>query len=365
MKRVWLTAALLCLTLLCGCSNQVIMSDRLLIRGIGVDSLGENRYCVSVHIMKTTEQQDTAEFLQAEGESVLDALNNLTLQVGKTPLYSHNLVVIFGKQCAEQGLDFVLDFFQRQRETRPNVDVFLAESSASEIMGLKHENRYILSQDIDDLASAAEINGKVANTQVYQIVNMNYRNASPYMPVLRDEGGKIVVDGTAFFEGWKLKGVLDEDETRGLLFLTQNLDEGNMVIDLENMRMTASLTDVKRSVDISIKNGVPSFQIDIFCEAHISSIDGAISKRLDSSYYKKFEEKLEEKILEQSNAAIEKTVLENSCDVFSFGRMLYQQQTEWWRHNQANWNRLMGECSYSITVNTLITRVEQELTPDL
>ena len=113
MKRILsFLSLLLCLTLLSGCSNQVVMSDRLLIRGIGIDSIGERRYRASVHVMKTTEQEDAAELLQVEGESVLDALNNLTLQIGKTPLYSHNLIVIFGRSCAEQGLDYVLDFFQ-------------------------------------------------------------------------------------------------------------------------------------------------------------------------------------------------------------------------------------------------------------
>ena len=366
MKRILsFLSLLLCLTLLSGCSNQVVMSDRLLIRGIGIDSIGERRYRASVHVMKTTEQEDAAELLQVEGESVLDALNNLTLQIGKTPLYSHNLIVIFGRSCAEQGLDYVLDFFQRHRESRPNVDVFLAENTAAEIMETKHNDRYILSQDIDDLADAAKLNGKVADIQVYQIINMNYRRGSPYMPVLLTDGEKLQIGGTAIFDGWRLKGFLTEDETRGLLFLTENLSGGDMTVDVGDLRLTVSLAQAKRSVETEISGGLPVFRISVSCEAHITSIDQAVIEDLDAKYYKLFNEELEQAIYKQINGVIRKAIFENGCDIFSFGRRLYQTQPEWWHQNGDNWKQLMLQSTYEVDVSVDVTRVEQEITPSL
>lgn len=364
-KKVALVAMLLCLVLLCGCSDQVVMSDRLLIRGIGIDSLGEKKYLASVHVMKTTAEEDTAELLQAEGESVLDALNNLTLQIGKTPLYSHNLIVIFGRDCAEQGLDFVLDFFQRQRETRPNVDVFLADTTAAEIMETKQGDQYILSQDIDDLAASVDLNGKVASIQIYQLINMIYREGSPYMPVLKTDGEKIRIEGTAMFEGWKLKDFLSVDETRGFLFLSGKLAGGDMVADVEDLRLTVSLAKSKSSVEVEIVNDLPVFDISVSCEAHINSIDHAVIRNLGMEYYEKFETQLKKQIEDQISQALQKAVVENGCDIFSFGRKLYQNETQWWKTHLENWDILMKKASYKVNVNVDVTRVEQQITPSL
>ena len=55
------------------------------------------------------------------------ALQNLTLQTGLIPTYSHNAMVVFSKQCAQEGLIDVFDFFIRYHETRPTVDLFVAQ----------------------------------------------------------------------------------------------------------------------------------------------------------------------------------------------------------------------------------------------
>ena len=88
--------------------NYIELHERLIIQGLGIDRT-EQGYKVSVQSLKTTEEEKI-ELLVTEGDTVYDALNNLSLQIGKVPLYTHNIMVVIGRSAAEHGLDDVLDF---------------------------------------------------------------------------------------------------------------------------------------------------------------------------------------------------------------------------------------------------------------
>ena len=88
------------LMLLAGCQNQPVLSRRLLIRGIGVDVLEDGGYLASIHVMDVrSKESDKVDLWKSEGESVMEALNHVTMQVGDAPLYSQNLIIIFGRGC--------------------------------------------------------------------------------------------------------------------------------------------------------------------------------------------------------------------------------------------------------------------------
>lgn len=145
MKKLCVICVILGMLIpLCGCQEQIILSHRLLIRGIGVDIKENGNYLVSVHAIDVESQEENSPMLlTSEGESVLDALNSLTTKEGKRPLYSHNLIIVFGRSCAEAGLSEVLDFFIRNSEGRPNVMVFMADETAEGILSMKKGEKLI------------------------------------------------------------------------------------------------------------------------------------------------------------------------------------------------------------------------------
>ena len=68
------------LMLLAGCQNQPVLSRRLLIRGIGVDVLEDGGYLASIHVMDVrSKESDKVDLWKSEGESVMEALNHVTM----------------------------------------------------------------------------------------------------------------------------------------------------------------------------------------------------------------------------------------------------------------------------------------------
>ena len=152
-------ALISCLSLQ-GCSYQVQLSQRLLIQGIGID-YEDGVYRATVQVTKVSDQEEnTVSLMNGEGDSAMDALNAITLANGKKPLYSHSLVLVLGRGCAEEGLSNVMDFFIRYPESHPTVNVLMADSSAEDILSTEQEDgKYIQARDIAELAKGGKYNG--------------------------------------------------------------------------------------------------------------------------------------------------------------------------------------------------------------
>ena len=93
-----------------GCSYQVQLSQRSLIQGIGID-YESGTYRATVQVTQVSNQEENVvTIIKGEGDSAMDALNAVTLFNGKKPLYSHSLILVLGRSCAEEGLSHVMDF---------------------------------------------------------------------------------------------------------------------------------------------------------------------------------------------------------------------------------------------------------------
>mgnify|MGYP007072688369 FL=1 len=174
----YILAALLavsCFVSMTACSFGSDISKKMMIQGIGIDK-EEEGYLVSVHYLRSDEEVKM-DFIQSQGTTVYEALQNLTLQTGLIPTYSHNAMVVFSKQCAQEGLIDVFDFFIRYHETRPTVDLFVAQDRAETLFQLQSEGQYVLATQAKSFAEADSATNKFAGSTVLDVAN---RMASEY-----------------------------------------------------------------------------------------------------------------------------------------------------------------------------------------
>ena len=90
-----------------------------------------------------------------EGETVFDALRGMLAVVDKKLFLSAAQVLILGERLAQDGIEEVLDFFQRDHEVSYLMDVLVAKGATpDEILRME--------SDIDDIP-AVYIQGTVKN----------------------------------------------------------------------------------------------------------------------------------------------------------------------------------------------------------
>lgn len=353
-QRVVLTVLFFCL-FLSGCSQRELQ-ERILIQAIGVDK-SEEGYAVTVRAADPNEEGE--ELFTCRGASVLEALDGLSLSTGREPFYAHNYLVVFGQTCGEAGLEDVLDFFIRYYTTRPTVQMYLAQGTAEEILVGDGELPGI--QELQRLSQAGDATGKAVSVDFLEFVNAAQREgSSPVLPVLTLEEGTPTLGGCSFFQNYKLQGTLSPEETRGYLAIQGRLNQGELVVSGEKFgtaTLTVSQGNGKRTVAFG-EDGYPIFRIQYQATLDISSLSGENSQ-LDDGFYSAIEQAVEKKLERDMKAALEKSVIQDRCDIFGFGNELYQQYPKRWKQFAEDWPHILEQCHYEIQVHATVLRMEQ------
>ena len=348
------------LFLLSGCTGRELY-ERLLIHGIGVDAEEDGSVTVTVRSSVSAEDEGE-EYFKCQGQSVLEALNSLSLSTGRKPFYAHNYLVVFGKSCAEKGLDDCLDFFVRYYNTRPAVQMYLAEGKAEDILSFQKDGKYLKMGELQQLGDSSRETGRTVGTEILDFVTgVKRQGFSPVLPVLRAEEDGVKIVSTAYFDGYTLKGFLTLDETRGYLAVKEKLENGEAVIDGgDNLgKVTLSLSDGGGQISRQQGKGdLPGFLLQARVTGDVSAVSGG-KDQLAPEDYPVLEELLAEELRQEIKGALTKTVLTDSCDIFGFGALLYRQDPDTWRQISTRWDTLMTQCDYEIEVTAKVSRLEQ------
>lgn len=332
--------------------GQIQLEDRMLIQGIGIDQ-EEDGVLVSVHISQPSQTQPVLE--QVKGETVLGALDKLVQRSGKVPLYSHNLVVVLGKKCGEEGLEHYIDFFVRYYEARPSVGMFLAEGTAEEIFTLKEGEEYVSPEEIARMGQGGKTNGWTVCTRAIDFVNQLWgEGTSPYMPVLGVKEGVVEVTGTAVFHEDQYSTTLTPEESRILLVITKRLTGGQIVVELpEAGKVTATIRQGSAKVSPSIKNQEPQLDITITCQTEISSTEN-MDLAADEALLPNLEQALASQLQSSAEETLQKTLREEQTDPFGFGRQIMQEHTAWWKENRENWEEWLTKIPVTVQVEMTV-----------
>ncbi len=352
-----LLAALLMVSL-SGCRGFLELYERLLIHGIGID-LGEEGYVVTV---RSSLSQDDAgeEYFKSQGKSVLEALNNLSLSTGREPFYSHNYLVVFGSDCAEKGLADALDFFVRYYNTRPSVKLFLAQGLAEEVLSFQKDGKYLKMSELQTLSHSSRYNGKTVGMDILEFLNgVKREGSSAYLPVLAPGENGVEITSTAFFEGYRLKGFLDLNDTRGFLAVKDRIEQSEMVVSTEKAGdITLSLSSCPGKTQLLITPGEePRFSIEAKVQADVSAISQG-RDRIGESLYRELEEKTALLLQKEVEGALRKSVKQGHCDIFGFGNLLYRKHPGYWKEKRESWGELMAKCRYEVRVEVEVARLQ-------
>lgn len=356
-KRILLGGLTLILPLgLTGCGYPELY-ERVLIHGIGVDWDGQ-AYRVTVR-SSTSAEDEGEELFTCEGSTVLEALSSLSLSTGREPFYAHNYLVVFGMDCARQGLDRCLDFFVRYYNTRPAVKMFLAEGTAEEILSSERDGKLMKMSELQALGSGGRYNGQVVDVDILDFVNgAKGEGTSPVLPVLRAGDSGVEAVSTGYFSGTKIKGFLSLEQTRGYLAAQGQWEHGELAVFGDQLgAVTLSLRNVEGSVTAGLQD-TPVFRISVEVDADVSAAAG--EREQGSGFYRDLESAAARILREDLISAIDQSAGQDGCDIFGFGRQLYRHYTGFWRENSRNWPEILPRCRYEVDVRVKVRRLEEE-----
>ena len=108
-----------------------------IVLGVGIDSTDDGQYEVSTQIITSKTNQGFLESLQvhsSKGENILDAVEKLSLHLGRISGFGNNSVIVFSEDVAKQDISNMLDFFLRSKRLNGNPVIMVTQGKAKDIL---------------------------------------------------------------------------------------------------------------------------------------------------------------------------------------------------------------------------------------
>lgn len=283
-------------------------------------------------------------------------------------------ILIIGKDLAEKGMNESLDFYQRLYQLRRTVFLLLAEDKAQDILNVKLRNK-----DLPAL-SLLEIIDNTSDWSITPSVRLGHyltilgrKSEAPVIPVVRPvkpgeggiiykgqedgEGEEVQLIGAGVFTGDRLAGYLTEDETKGYLWLQDEvkqrlLDTSDEAPPIYGGRVIKSGTKVK----LERVDGVKGVRFLISAKVSIDEYqcrDQAVNPADMKPITHDAEEKLAQAIAKECEEAIAKSKA-LKLDFLGIGRQIEMKDSKHWKEIKESWPEMLVEMPVAVEVRVKV-----------
>ena len=360
MKRctAWMLLIALC-TGLTGCSvpAPAELGSRLFVENAGIDRSGSdivlslNGYLADL--------QDSNAFLTQSGFSVIGAMEALALRTGRQPYFSHNGAVIVGRDTARAGIGGILQFFTDYPECRGSVPLFVADTTAAELLDAIRSEPELDNRMLIELVHSDLHAGRTLYTSVYRAASaLEQTGIDPAAPILSAAQSGVTVTGTAIFRDDRLAAELTPDETVGLQLITGSAQYALVYVTLRDYgRISLAVTIRGHDLRISTQDGAPAFALRLTCEAEISEYGAAVRIPSDQTMNALLEADCARQLSAWAESCAAK-MIRASLDPMGFGARMQRTAPELWATYGENWRNTLSSCIFSAEATVRLHRFE-------
>ncbi|MEO3944035.1 Ger(x)C family spore germination protein [Gorillibacterium sp. CAU 1737] len=362
-----------------GCWNRKEVNTIMIVLGVGIDRLSDNRVEVTVQLYNSTTsgpggnsgnqgegsgggkiQSSTGQtmVISASGTTTYDAVNHLQRKLSRTLFWGHSKTIIFGEQAAKKGIKMDMDFFLRFSQTRERTRVLVGKGTA---------RSYLEARPLVEATSALGI--MVLVEQQYGI-DRNLKDLAEgllgeshavALPLLHFEGGVNgredikSLQGCALIHNGFMKSTLDTEKTRGMLWaenhsrwikMPVSVGEGEFV-NLQPLRSTAGF-------EPSIEKGVWKLEVEI--RAELVVLQNASALTLDDPHVIKRVERDANKLIIRDVEKTMSDLQELNVDALQVAQMFHRKYPKEFNKVQKQWDKVFPTIKITAKAECRIAR---------
>jgi len=297
--------------------------------------------------------------LESRGKSVLAALSTLRHEGTRSLFLHHNLMIIFGKEQAQRGIEQHIDMFLRDEETRMETFVFVAEGEAKEVLAAD------LDQDKLSGVAAARIMQQYATISSYLNVNMLklvsallQKTTAPLIPIItlkKDENRtKLEISKLAVFREDKMVGELNWDEITGYLWTKGDISEGILELPMDQGIASLNILQAKSSLEPVLQSdGRIGVILNVDSVVDIEELNGFGNLKMEDVYALLLQE-ARMKIEQRITSTFEKTK-EMNADIYGLGGAFHIKYPKLWNNIEQQWDILYPKMQLVLNVRVKLS----------
>jgi spore germination protein KC len=375
MKKLLALILVFIMIFLSGCWDTRELNELGLVMAVGIDrKKGEKYFTVTVQIAKPSSAAgqggksggggDAVWVGSARGKTIFEAVRNIAKSSSRRVMWAHNNIIIIGESLAEQDISPVIDFFTQNHELRMKTWVAIAHGEARSYVAAKTGIENIPGISLAELFRYHELPAEsVATDMVRFFRDYKSETTQPLVSALtmQDEeesasgssGKQVELEGAAVFKGTKMVGWTSPEETRGLAWLRNEMQNSIIVVsgfESEEQKISVELKDTKIKMKANVEGEIPSVIINISATGDIAEID--FPSDMDIEELKaEVETKAVHEIKREIKLGLDKVQKEYKSDVLNFGRVVHiADKHEWYKRLDQKWEEIYPQVPYTINV---------------
>ncbi len=332
-----------------GCWNYREIDQMAVVAGVAIDKGTNEKFSITLETVevgmdKVTEHKSIIATI--EGKTIFDAARHEISILGKKVYWSHAKVVIISREIAEEGIVQVLDWFNRDAETRGDIHILVSkEKTAKEILTTRGLTKEATSLLLDDILTNEKSISNAPHVETWKLTNILTKKGVGTIAAAVDlkqvgEEKRPHLMGTAIFKEQKLLGFIDGDETKDMLFVQNELKGGVLAVEdnINNSDLSVSLEIFKSRTRLEpvIKSGEIEMNVKVDTTVAIDEISGT-QDVIEDDNRKKLEESAEKMLKNRIEKIIKKVQTDYGVDIFGFGAKLRENKPRVWNAIEDNW----------------------------
>lgn len=365
MKKIFIISILL--FTLTGCWNYRELNDYAIVTGMAIDYT-DNKYEVSLLFSsskKTEKEQNSIITVYSDtGNSVYEAIKNISLSIPKEIYISHLSTVIISEDLARNGVNPILDYLLREPQSHQNFYIIVSkDSKAKDILSVIAPMADYPSQNItSNIKITEQLQGRITNANFNKFVSKIIQNGinpvSNSIVLIGDKesgtkkeeqensitGAQTKLDSIGIFKNDKLIDWANTEESIGINMLLGDVKMLYLDLPCENNKtvITTNSYNIKNKVE---KNKIV---VNITTEGMINEVGCDINLQ-DDKVIMQLQEEAKDKMKEYVYKAIDKAK-QLKTDIFGYGNMIYKKYPKYF--NSINdWNEYFPNLNIIVDID--------------
>lgn len=369
--------SLVCLISFSSCEKPgTELSELMIMQGIGIDATS-NGFKVTVEILNNEQSgspggngnsENKTKIYTADGETVGEALRKLITKSGNEPMFAHNRVIVIGEEAANRNLSDILDFFERNYDSRASQLLCIAKSTTGEsVIRAKLLTDTIKSKILENMLTESAKQSLVPKVRIIDAINYIKDEASGLcIPAVRvqknGENENFDLDGCAIFGTDNTFSMyIDSEAAEGIAILNDKIEEGVISADLPNgEKASFYINKGKSKYKITQENGVLHYNLTVKISCDLEGVQGAEYFNTDTGVIEAFQSAVGEAICRKAENTIIVLQGKHGVDVIRYGKRLRLKENDLYKNLKNDWEKIFPEIKLTINTEVTIRRIGEE-----
>ncbi len=377
----------LLLNLLTGCWNRRELNELAIVVAMAIDK-SDDEYVVTAQVVNSGQvaagqgggEKTPVTIYQEKGSTVFEAIRRATTGSARKLFFPHLRIFVVSEELAEEGLGETLDFISRDHELRTDFYIVVAKDTRAEqvlkvMTGLEDipANKLFSSLETSERAWAPttavtvdELTTNLVGEGIHpqltgiQIMGENREIGGRLENVQEiDPDIKLKYTGLAVFKEDKLIGWLDEDSSKAINYVQENVSSTLGEVSCPEGKGKVGLEVIRTKADLKgrVEDGSPKGTVKIQLEVNIGDVQ---CKKLDLTKTKTIDD-LEKRAEKKVEEIIESTITiaqeEFKLDLFGFGEAIHRSNPDYWKKAKKDWDEKFTDMPIEVEAVVEIRRL--------